>query len=167
MEALTLDPLQQRALPFVAWSRVWSPLAPAAWREEAWRALSLPGQFADCESTFLSAFVVGLPGPDVPLLLHAALGRNGGTVREDWMRVIQHLELRWNEQALPPDHLGVACDVLACAITREESVLVDELRKRYLDPWCVIASERLAGKDDAVVDLPEAFAADLEAVGSA
>jgi hypothetical protein len=173
MEALAMSQLHEvhevhevheAALPFIAWSRVWSPLAPKAWREEAWQALSLPGRFADCESNFLSAFVVGLPAPDVPLLLHAALGRDGGTVREDWMRVVQHLELRWNEQALPPDHLGVACDVLACAIMSEESVLIHELRKRYLEPWCVEASERLAGKDDVIVHLPEAFAADLRTI---
>ena len=163
-EIPAMSPLHEAALPFVAWSRVWSPLAPRAWREEAWQALSLPGQFADCESDFLSAFVVGLPAPEVPLLLHAALGRDGGTAREDWMRVIQHLELRWNEQALPPDHLGAACDVLVCAITREESVLIHELRKRYLDPWCAVASERLAGNQSAIVRLPEAFSADLRAI---
>ena len=136
VEAPTMDRFQEAAFPFVAWSRVWSPLAPEAWREEAWQALSLPGRFADCESAFLSAFVVGLPTPDVPLLLHAALGRDGGSVREDWMRVIQHLELRRNERALPPDHLAAACDLLACAITREETVLIHELCKRYLEPWC-------------------------------
>jgi len=110
--------------------------------------------------------VVGLPAPDVPLLLHAALGRDGGTVREDWMRVIQHLELRWNEQALPPDHLGAACDVLVCAIAREEDVLIRELWKRYLEPWCVVASERLVGQGDAITRLPEAFSADLRTIAS-
>jgi len=77
------------------------------------------------------------------------------------MRVIQHLELRWNEQSLPPDHLAAACDVLAYATVREESVLICELRKRYIDPWCAVASERLAGKADAIACLPDAFAADL------
>lgn len=153
--------LPEAALPFVAWSRVFSPLASAASREEAWQALSLPGQFADCESAFLNAFVVGLPEPDVPILLHAALGRDGGAVREDWMRVIHHLGLHWNDKALPPDHLGVACDVLTCAIQREESVLVRELRERYLDPWCAFARERLAGKERAIACIPEMFAADL------
>jgi hypothetical protein len=157
-----VETLQEAALPFVAWSRVWSPLAPEAWREEAWQALSLPGRFADCESAFLSAFVVGLPAPDVPLLLHAALGRDGGVVREDWMRVINHLGLRWNGKSLPPDHLGAVCDVLTCAILREESVLISELRKRYLEPWCAVASESLAGKDHAVASLPGMFAADLD-----
>ena len=161
MHPLKADGLHEAALPFVAWARVWSPLVPEAWREEAWQALSLPGRFADCESAFLNAFVIGLPTPDAPLLLHAALGLDGGTVREDWMRVIQHLELRWNEKTLPPDHLGAACDILACAITREENLLIRELCKRYLEPWCPVASHRLAGKDDKITYLPEAFLADL------
>ena len=156
-----MDDRFEVALPFVAWSRVWSPLSPAEWRKEAWQALSLPGSFADSESDFLGAFVVGLPAPDVPLLLHAALGREGGAVREDWMRVISHLGLRWNEHALPPDHLGVACDVLVCAVQHDESVLIRELRKRYLEPWCALASARLAGKSDTLECLPKSFAADL------
>ena len=160
-----VETLQEAALPFVAWSRVWSPLAPEAWREEAWQALSLPGRFADCESAFISAFVVGLPAPNVPLLLHAALGRDGGAVREDWMRVIHHLELHWNEQVLPPDHLGAACDVLVCAVEREESVLIRELRKRYLEPWCTVATERLAVRGGVIAHLPEVLAADLRATG--
>ncbi|MCP5055156.1 MAG: hypothetical protein GY937_00350 [bacterium] len=153
------------ALPFVAWSRVWSPLAPEALREEAWRELSLPGRFAEQESAFLDAFVVGLGGPQVPLLLHAALGKDGGAVREDWMRVVQHLDLRWKEQTLPPDHLGVACDVMALAIEREEGVLIRELRTRYLDPWCEIAQERLAGREGALARLPASFSADLAGAG--
>ena len=158
---MSMDELQEAALPFVAWSRVWSPLAPPAWRSEAWDALSLHGSFSDCESAFLGAFVVGLPGPDVPVLLHAALGLDGGAVREDWMRVIQHLELHWKDRALPPDHLAAACDVVVCAILRGEGVLIRELRERYLEPWCSVASDRLAGKDEAIECIPERFAADL------
>jgi hypothetical protein len=161
-----MDARRGAALPFVAWSRVWSPLAPAAWREEAWQALSLPGRFADSESEFLAAFVVGLPAPDVPLLVHAALGRDGGSVREDWMRVIDFLELRWKDKSLPPDHLAVACDVLACAAHQDERVLIHELRTRYLDPWCALAQERLAAKVAAIAGLPAAFAADLAASDS-
>ena len=164
MEALAQSPIYEAALPFIAWSRIWSPLAPRVWREEAWQALELPGRYADCESDFISAFVAGFPAADVPLLLHAALGRDGGSVREDWMRVIQHLELRWNDQALPPDHLGAACDVLAAAIVAEESLLIRELRKRYLEPWCAAASERFAGENDVIARLPEAFASDLSAI---
>lgn len=158
-----MDSRFEAALPFVAWSRVFSPLAPEAWRDEAWQALSLPGKYAECESAFVSAFVVGLPAPDVPLLLHAALGLEGGSVREDWMRVIHHLELCWNEKTLPPDHLAVACDVMACAIELEEGVLIRELCKRYLEPWCTVASQRLIDKDEAVARLPALFAADLAA----
>jgi len=40
------------------------------------------------------------------------------------------------EHQLPPDQLGVVCEVLACAIEAEEPVLVRELRARYLLPWC-------------------------------
>jgi len=151
----------EAALPFVAWSRIFSPLAPAAWREEAWQALALPGRFSTWESAFLDAFVLGLPAPEVPLLLHAALGLEGGRVREEWMRVIQHLELHWKEHILPPDHLAVACDVMVCAIEREEEVLIRELRRRYLDVWCERASQRLACGEAAIAQLPARFAADL------
>jgi TorA maturation chaperone TorD len=148
------------ALPFVAWARIWSPLVPASWRAEAWQALTLPGCFDACESEFTSAFVVGFPAPEVPLLLHATLGRDGASVREDWMRVIGHLGLRRNGRTLPPDHLGVACDVLAAAIQHEEAILIGELRKRYLDPWCAVAAQRLEAT--AVVGgLPRRFALDL------
>lgn len=163
---MAASPLEA-ALPFVAWSRVWSSLAPASWREEAWQALGLPGHFAGCESDFLAAFVVGAPAPEVPLLLHAALGRDGGAVREDWMRVIAHLGLRFGERTLPPDHLGAACEALACAIEREEAVLTHELVKRYLAPWCAVATERLARRERhaAVAALPGCFAAALRDVG--
>ena len=155
----------EAALPFVAWARVWSPLTPPAWREEAWQALGLPGRFADCESEFLGTFVVGVPGPPVPLLLHATLGRDGGAVREDWMRVLAHLGLRFGERTLPPDHLGAACEALACAIEREEDVLVHELVERYLAPWCGVASAHLvaAGREGTVAQLPGLFAAELRA----
>jgi len=156
-----MDERPEAALPFVAWSRVFSPLAPPAWRSEAWEALALHGRYADCESAFLKAFVVGLPGPDVPVLLHAALGLDGGAVREDWMRVIHHLELRWKDRTLPPDHLAAACDVIVCAILRGETVLIRELRERYLGPWCSVASDRLVGRNEAIACIPERFAADL------
>ena len=156
----------EAALPFVAWARVWSPLASADWREEAWQALALPGRLADCASDFDAAFVVGLPAPEVPLLLHAVLGRDGGAVREDWMRVYGHLGLRFGARTLPPDHLAPACEALALAIEREDAVLVRELVKRYLAPWCALASARLArgSRPAAVLAAPERFAADLHAL---
>lgn len=154
------------ALPFAGWARVWSPLSPPVWRDEAWQALALPGRFDDCESEFLGTFVVGLPAPPVPLLLHAALGREGGAVREDWMRVITHLGLRFGARTLPPDHLGAACEAIAVAIEREDRVLIRELVRRYLEPWCKVASERLAAskRNDVAARLPDLFAAELRAI---
>lgn len=156
----------EAALPFALWARVWSPLAPDEWREEAWAALGLSASWQACESDFLRTFVVGWPAPEVPLLLHAALGREGGVVREDWMRVIAHLGLHFGDRTLPPDHLGAACEVLACAIEREETVLVHELRKRYLDPWCATAIARLSGRDHDLARLPACFAEDLSLVAA-
>lgn len=155
---------RESALPFIAWSRVFSPLTPDDWRAEAWQALDLPETFAAHEDEFWSAFQVGLPAPAVPLLLHAALGREGGAVREDWMRVFAHLGLTWGERALPPDHIGAVCEALACAIERNDAVLVQEIRKRYLEPWCAVARTRLGEHSAALRGIPDAFAADLGGV---
>jgi hypothetical protein len=134
-------------------------------REEAWAALELPGSWSEAEPAFWQAFQTGLPTPKVPLLLHAALGREGGACREDWMRVISHLGLVWDDKHLPPDHLGAACEVLACAIEREERVLVRELCERYLLPWCSAASACLKDEDSVLAALPEQLALDLGALG--
>lgn len=158
---------QEASLSFIAWSRLFSPLAPEEWREEAWQALELPIDESDGTSAFWSVFVVGLPAPEVPLLLHAALGRDGGVVREDWMRVISHLGLTWSEHSLPPDHLGAACEVLACAIEAEETVLIRELCKRYLIPWSEVAHARLSQRDDSLATLPHRFERDLRALHDA
>jgi TorA maturation chaperone TorD len=149
------------ALPFIAWSRVWSPVAPEPLRREAWEALELPGCFDGLSAEFWSAFHVGSPVPRVPLLLHAALHLDGGHVREDWMRVMSHLQLRFDEFHLPPDQLGAACEVYACAIDSQEPVLIEELRRRYLLPWCRFAVERLARDDSPLGFLPEQFEVDL------
>jgi len=153
--------LADAALRLVTWSRVWSPLVPEAWRREAWELLELPGAWASVSAELWSTFHVGLPAPRVPLLLHAALGRDGGPVREDWMRAAAHLGLRFGERTLPPDHLGVATEVLACALQAEEPVLVRELCARYLRPWCEVARARLATA--ALAALPERFEAELRA----
>ncbi len=152
------------ALPFIAWSRIWSPVAPEPLRREAWEALALPARFNEVGPDFWSTFHVGSPAPKVPLLLHAALQQEGARTREDWMRAMSYLELRFDELHLPPDQLGAACEVYACAIESEEPVLIEELRRRYLLPWCRFARERLAQEESPLAFLPEQFEADLLAV---
>jgi hypothetical protein len=155
-------------LRLLAWSRVFSPLVPEEWREDAWRALELPGAWPQVEAAFWPTFHVGLPAPRVPLLLHAALGSDGGRAREDWLRVASHLGLTWSEdRTLPPDHLGVACELLACALRAEEDVLVRELCARYLLPWCEAARARLAAEAGPLGELPARFAADLRSAAGA
>lgn len=155
------DPALVAALPFAAWSRIWSPLVSEPLRAEAWSALELPGAYEEHATVLWSTFQVGMPLPLVPLLLHAALGLEGASAREDWLRVIHHLHLTWNEQRLPPDHLGIACEVFACAIEACEPVLVRELRQRYLRPWCEVAIERLGAREHPLVFLPERLRDDL------
>ena len=72
--------------------------------------------------------------------------------------------LRFDEFHLPPDQLGAACEVYACAVESEEPVLIEELRRRYLLPWCRFARERLAEEESPLAFLAEQFEADLVAV---
>jgi len=155
------DRALEAALPVVAWSRLWSPLLPEELRAEAWETLHLPNTYAEHATSLWSTFQVGAPIPSIPLLLHCALGLEGSSAREDWLRVIHHLRLEWSEHRLPPDHLGIACEVFACAIEAREPVLVRELRKRYLLPWCDVAIARLAAVAHPLVFVPERFHSDL------
>ena len=157
-------PSTRAALPLVAWSRIWSPVVPDELRDDAWSALALPGAYAAVSAEFWGTFQVGSPLPKVPLALHAALRREGGAVREDWMRVAGLLALEWNDVTLPPDQLGAACEIYAVAVEREEPVLIEELRRRYLLPWCEFAKARLAQDGSDLGFLPERFEADLLAI---
>ena len=148
----------------IAWSRIWSPLVSNEMRAEAWMALELPGTFAAMQSEYWSLFHVGSPAAPISTLLHAAPGREGGSVREDWMRAAHHLGLRWSDARLAPDRLGVACEVLACAMQREESVLIEELRRRYLLPWCEFAAGEFEHSSGPVASLPTTLAGDLKSV---
>ncbi|HSP96533.1 MAG TPA: hypothetical protein VL049_04730 [Candidatus Dormibacteraeota bacterium] len=147
------------AVALLAWARVWSPLATPAERDEAWQALGLPA--ADGAGTaYWSTFHTALPAPRVPLLLHAALGREGAQLREELTRVASFLQLRWRERVLAPDHLAAVCELLAAALENGDERLAAELRRRYLQPWCIVARERLAA--DALLAVVDAFAQDLE-----
>ncbi len=155
------DDAVNAAMHFIAWSRVFSPVVPKELRAEAWEALGLPGPFERVEGEYWSLFHIGMPGPPIPLLLHSALNMDGQGAREDWLRVIHHLELSWDDVHLPPDQLGAACEVYACAIEREEPVLITELRQRYLLPWCAMAKAKLAETEHELLALVERFEADL------
>jgi hypothetical protein len=156
--------LAQEAPRFIAWSRVFSPLVPENWRDDAWRALDLPGSWDGVSVDFWSSFHVGAPAPRVPLLLHAALGIDGGHAREDWMRVASHLGLAGSEHTLPPDHLAVAAEVLACALDADEDVLVRELCARYLRPWCEVACASFDAKTEPLGTVPLRFGEDVACV---
>ncbi len=148
-------------LRFIAWSRIWSPLVPETLRDDAWQVLELPDCWSQHEPEFWQTFHVGVPAPPLPLLFHAVLGVPGDVAREEWLRVMTHLGLTWESQRLPPDHLGPACEILACAIEAEDSVLIDELCERYFLAWCRVGRERLAAAQSAMAWLPERFEADV------
>lgn len=147
-----------------AWACLWSPLAEDGEHQEAWAALDLPGVFEDVRIDYWNAFHAGIPQPPVPALIHGLLQREGDAVREDLMRAADYLELEWDEKRLPPDHLGPACEVFGLAIEREEPVLVEGLRERYLRPWSQAASLALAGSP-ALASLVAYFARDVETAG--
>ena len=149
------------ALRLVAWSRVWSPLVPEETRVETWQAIALPGDWARHEAEFWQCFQIGVPAPPVPLLFHAALALDGERTREDWLRAIAHLGLEWQSARLPPDHLGPACEVLACALQASEQKLVALLCERYMLPWCQFADEHLAAAKSELCALPERMQQDL------
>ena len=154
----------EQALLIIAWSRVWSPLVDEEQRAQAWEALELPEDYERHKADYWSTFHVGAPQPQVSLLLHSALQQEGTGVREDWLRVISYLELSWDDIHLPPDQLGAACEIYACAIERSESVLIDELRSRYLLPWCQVAGDSLAKSGSVLLPLVEKFQQDLQAI---
>lgn len=152
--------MNEGALAMLAWGRIWSPTVSDELQREAWQALDLPGSFDGMHVALISSFHVGQPSPPVPLLLHAALNQDGGAVREVWMRVMEHLHLVWNDVLLPPDHLGLACELFAIAIEKQEVVLVEELAERFFIPWCSLACEILE-HDVALYSLLQCFEEDL------
>jgi hypothetical protein len=142
------------------WARIWSPLASSEERLAAWEALGIDGEGPPDD--FWSLFHNGAPSPQVPLLFHAALGIPGDSAREDWMRSLDYLGLEWKDNVLPPDHLAVACDVVAYAAAEGETVLVRELTDRYLMRWAASAGEKLADCRSVCADLPARFTRDVD-----
>jgi len=157
------SPAHEQALIMLAWGRIWSPLVSEDLQREAWHALDLPSDFDQIKVKLMGAFHVGQPSPPVPLLLHAALNQDGGAVREAWMRVMEHLHLVWNDVLLPPDHLGLACELFAIALEQKEGVLVAELAERFLIPWCGLAISVLQD-DAALLSMLNCFEKDLDSV---
>ena len=137
------DTATQQALPFALWARIWSPVTEEEEREDAWQALGYSGKFADISTEYWSTFHVGSPQPTAPLLLSVMLGKESSSVREDWLRILGYLGLEWDEIHLPPDQLGVACEIYAVALAKGELVLAAELRSRYFLPWCQAAAEAI------------------------
>ncbi|QDX80078.1 hypothetical protein B9N43_01685 [Denitratisoma sp. DHT3] len=159
MSEQQLNPL---ALRMLAWACLWSPLAENDEHQAAWEVLQLPGDFEDVRVDYWNAFHAGVPQPPVPALFHALLQREGNAVREDLMRAADYLELEWSDKRLPPDHVGPACEIFGLAIEREEPVLIDGLRERYLRPWSRQAQTLLASHP-GLLALLERFEADVAA----
>lgn len=153
-----------QAMVFVAWARVWSPLVDDTLRREAWEQLDLPVPFDTVQGDFLRAFHVAMPQPPATLLLHASLNTDGGAVREDFVRIMDYLDVEYEDAGrLPPDHLACACEIFALVIDADEPALVQGLRERYLGPWSVNARQALAGHA-GLTAIVEQFAEDLAAI---
>jgi nitrate reductase assembly molybdenum cofactor insertion protein NarJ len=123
-----------RVLDLLLWSRFFSPLVDDAERARIYAALDL-GDFAAVADDYWGTFHLGAPQPPVCLLLHAALQQDGGDLREDVVRVMEHLQLDWAGAPLPPDHAAALLELLAIAHRDDEPVLQRELHRRWLQPW--------------------------------
>jgi nitrate reductase assembly molybdenum cofactor insertion protein NarJ len=124
----------ERVLDLLLWSRFFSPLVDDDDRARIYAALGL-GDFAAVADDYWGTFHAGAPQTPVCLLLHAALQQDGGDLREDLVRVMEHLQLDWAGAPLPPDHAAAMLELLAIAHRDEEPVLQRELRRRWLLPW--------------------------------
>lgn len=157
MESPVLKPTTLRML---AWGCLWSPLAEDEDHQDAWTFLELPGSYEAARVEYWNTFHAGVPQPPVPLLIHALLQQEGAGLREDLMRVASYLDVEWGERRLPPDHLGPVCELYGLAMEREEPVLIEGLRTRYLTPWVQAASAALATRP-VMADLVRRFSEDL------
>jgi hypothetical protein len=109
------------------------------------------------DTAFFSTFHTGFPTPQAPLLLHVALNRPGDSVRMDMLRTMSHLGVKAGDHMLPPDHVAIVCEVLASAIVADEPVIVSEICRRYLAPWCDAAILRLKETDTGLANVVVGF----------
>lgn len=124
------------------WSLLWSPLQSDDSLVGAWESLALCGHWSESSERFIRTFLMDLPQPKIPLLFSALLQRESGACREEWMRIAHYLDMRRVGASLPPDHLALACEIMAHAWVRREDVLMAGMLSRYLLPWLECALDR-------------------------
>lgn len=130
----------------VNWSLLWSPLNDREAMQAAWENLALPLPLeTPLRHAFVKTFQMDLPQPAIPLMFSAALQRDASACHEEWMRIAGHLGLSRVGPTLSPDHLALACELLAHAIGQHDAVLVSGMIERYFQPWLTMASSRCEG----------------------
>ncbi|CBL45595.1 hypothetical protein HDN1F_20120 [gamma proteobacterium HdN1] len=135
--------LTSPAIRLLDWSTLFSPIAETTEHALAWSHLGLAGTFDEnTRKAYNSTFLISMPQPQVPLLFSSLLQREASACREDWMRVAAHLGLSREGASLPPDHIALACELLAHAWNRNERVLLEGAVERYFLPWLELAMER-------------------------
>lgn len=160
--------MDNRQIPYrlLNWSLLWSPLQDNATLATAWQNLGLDGEFDDTLSqAYVRTFLMDLPQPKVPLLFSATLQREAGACREEWMRIAEHLGMQRVGASLPPDHLALACELLAHAFAQAEPVLITGMVERYLQPWLDCAFDTT--EEPLRSRLLQPFQEELEALFSA
>lgn len=129
------QPITPDAFRFLHWAILFSPLRDDDLAADAWDALQLPGDFHAIATDFNRCFVIDYPAPKASPIFSAQLQREAGACREEWIRITEHLGMERTGPSLPPDHLALALEILAHAMTRNEKVLVQGILQRYLLPW--------------------------------
>lgn len=145
---------------FLHWAMLFSPLRDDDLAADAWETLQLPGDFSAIATDFNRCFVLDYPAPKASPIFSALLQREAGACREEWMRIAAHLDLARTGPSLPPDHLALACEIIAHAITRNEQVLLQGILERYVMPWIRAAQE--ACEDPLMQDLLQHFQHDAD-----
>lgn len=161
--------MDNRQIPYrlLNWSILFSPLQDNASLAVAWENLGLDGEFDDAMAqAYVRTFMVDIPQPKIPLLFSATLQREASACREDWMRIASHLGMQRVGASLQPDHLALACELLAHAWVQGDTVLLQGIGERYLMPWLEMAMEHCDEplRSAALVPFEEEIAALFNAV---